>query len=416
LVVWEDDSSGESDIGGQMLTGDGLLLGDNIFVSSAGSAQSLPSIAASPTLFWVTWTDGRSGLNTDIYGTRVSSEGEVLEPEGIPVCTEKGDQAYSDVAWGVGLFMNVWTSYTGCSGGSLCGVVAGIRVGANGVLLDSGPMEIYPLEAGQEQPRVTWGGIDFLTVWQEYAPDTAEWNIVGALLETGGSVLGSVPLDISSATLDQLYPSVVYGSPRFMVVWDDRRCEETTTDCDDIYGARLLQSVPDTDGDGLGDDVDSDDDGTTLSYAITGTLVSEGSASILGTTLTFDPGSDFQDLALGETRDAETARISLEAAMTGHLLLTSLHANDAMASLQRLEMLGCPKELVGQSCCLTVRWPSHYATPGNMSDGAHTLTIYLSYELGIMCTYRTSWVTILGDGNVLGQWWKCGSSISMLFG
>ncbi len=52
----------------------------------------------------------------------------------------------------------------------------------------------------------------------------------------------------------------------------------------------------------LGDDIDSDDDGTTLSYAITG-AVSEGSASISGTTLTFDPGSDFQDLALNETRD-----------------------------------------------------------------------------------------------------------------
>ncbi|NSY40902.1 Ig-like domain-containing protein [Leisingera sp. ANG59] len=52
----------------------------------------------------------------------------------------------------------------------------------------------------------------------------------------------------------------------------------------------------------LGDDVDSDDDGTTLSYAIIG-QPSEGTASITGTTLSFDPGADFQDLAAGETRD-----------------------------------------------------------------------------------------------------------------
>ncbi len=52
----------------------------------------------------------------------------------------------------------------------------------------------------------------------------------------------------------------------------------------------------------LGDDIDSDDDGTTLTYSIVGSP-SEGSATISGTTLTFNPGSDFQDLALGQTRN-----------------------------------------------------------------------------------------------------------------
>jgi VCBS repeat-containing protein len=51
----------------------------------------------------------------------------------------------------------------------------------------------------------------------------------------------------------------------------------------------------------LGDDLDSDDDGTTLTYSIV-TGPSEGSASITGTSLSFDPGSDFQDLDDGETR------------------------------------------------------------------------------------------------------------------
>jgi len=39
-------------------------------------------------------------------------------------------------------------------------------------------------------------------------------------------------------------------------------------------------------------------------------------------------------------RDDDTAQIALEAAMTGHLLLTSLHANNAVATIQRLENLG----------------------------------------------------------------------------
>ncbi|MCP5085819.1 MAG: hypothetical protein GY952_03305 [Rhodobacteraceae bacterium] len=54
----------------------------------------------------------------------------------------------------------------------------------------------------------------------------------------------------------------------------------------------------------LGDDIDSDDDGSSLIYAITGSPgAGEGSASITGTTLTYDPGADFQGLALGETQD-----------------------------------------------------------------------------------------------------------------
>jgi VCBS repeat-containing protein len=52
----------------------------------------------------------------------------------------------------------------------------------------------------------------------------------------------------------------------------------------------------------LGDDVDSDDDGGSLTYAVV-SGPSEGTATITGTTLSFDPGADFQDLAVGETRD-----------------------------------------------------------------------------------------------------------------
>ena len=59
-------------------------------------------------------------------------------------------------------------------------------------------------------------------------------------------------------------------------------------------------------------------------------------------------------IVLGETRDSDTAVLALEAAMTGHLLFTSLHANDAMAVFQRLENLGCSRALVAQSVSLVL--------------------------------------------------------------
>jgi len=59
-------------------------------------------------------------------------------------------------------------------------------------------------------------------------------------------------------------------------------------------------------------------------------------------------------IVVGETRDHETAVLALEAAMTGHLLLTSLHANNAMSSIQRLENLGCGRTLIAQSVALVL--------------------------------------------------------------
>lgn len=43
---------------------------------------------------------------------------------------------------------------------------------------------------------------------------------------------------------------------------------------------------------------------------------------------------------VGEIRDRETAELAIEAAMTGHLVLASLHAADAQGALSRLDMLG----------------------------------------------------------------------------
>jgi type IV pilus assembly protein PilB len=43
---------------------------------------------------------------------------------------------------------------------------------------------------------------------------------------------------------------------------------------------------------------------------------------------------------VGEIRDSETARISIEAALTGHMMLTTLHTNDAPGAIARLTKMG----------------------------------------------------------------------------
>lgn len=52
---------------------------------------------------------------------------------------------------------------------------------------------------------------------------------------------------------------------------------------------------------------------------------------------------------VGEMRDAETAIIAHQASMTGHLVFSSLHTNDAVASIIRLRNLGIPSYMIGSA-------------------------------------------------------------------
>jgi len=54
-------------------------------------------------------------------------------------------------------------------------------------------------------------------------------------------------------------------------------------------------------------------------------------------------------LLVGETRDIETAKTAIEAALTGHLVLTTLHCNDAMSAFARLGEMGVEPFLVSAS-------------------------------------------------------------------
>ncbi len=57
---------------------------------------------------------------------------------------------------------------------------------------------------------------------------------------------------------------------------------------------------------------------------------------------------------VGEIRDPETAEIALQAAQTGHLVLSTLHTNDASQSVTRLLQMGVPAYLVGSALLCVV--------------------------------------------------------------
>ncbi len=59
-------------------------------------------------------------------------------------------------------------------------------------------------------------------------------------------------------------------------------------------------------------------------------------------------------IMVGEIRDSETAEVATHAALTGHLVLSTLHTNDAPTAIPRLIELGVPHYLVADSLILVV--------------------------------------------------------------
>ncbi|CAM3670650.1 GspE/PulE family protein [Polynucleobacter brandtiae] len=82
-------------------------------------------------------------------------------------------------------------------------------------------------------------------------------------------------------------------------------------------------------------------------------------------------------IMIGEIRDAATAQLAIQAAQTGHLVLSTLHTRNALGALSRLKMLGVDQESV-ESClrCVSsqrlVRKPCHFCrNHGGISECLH---------------------------------------------
>src|SRR5690606_22078732 len=54
-------------------------------------------------------------------------------------------------------------------------------------------------------------------------------------------------------------------------------------------------------------------------------------------------------IMIGEIRDLDTAQMAVQASLTGHLVLSTLHTNDAPSAITRLLALGLPHYLIAST-------------------------------------------------------------------
>jgi type IV pilus assembly protein PilB len=84
-------------------------------------------------------------------------------------------------------------------------------------------------------------------------------------------------------------------------------------------------------------------------HGITQTQVNRDKGYDFSTALRAFMRQDPDVLLVGETRDIETAKTATEAALTGHLVLTTLHCNDAASAIARLDEMGVEPFMVSAS-------------------------------------------------------------------
>ncbi len=85
-------------------------------------------------------------------------------------------------------------------------------------------------------------------------------------------------------------------------------------------------------------------------------------------------------IMVGEIRDLETAEMAIQAALTGHLVFSTLHTNDAVSAITRLTDLGVPPYLIGatvvgvlaqrlvRTLCLACKQPDEATTEQTLAD------------------------------------------------
>ncbi|MBN1208055.1 MAG: tandem-95 repeat protein, partial [Myxococcaceae bacterium] len=243
LVVWEDTrSSPTSDIYGARVSPSGTVLDlDGVGFCLRFNSQEQPAIAFDGTNYLVVWADSGTSAPRDIYGTRISTAGAVLDPSFIAINANAADQAAPALAFDGSNYLVVWSDWRNSTSD-----IYGTRVSRTGAVLEANGTQIGGGAEAQTDAAVAFDGTNYLVVWSDYQLFPSS-NLFARRVRTAGAPLDVAAITVSAASGNQQQASVVYNGTDFIVAWQDSR---SGTDMD-IYAGRITRTGVPQDGDGF---------------------------------------------------------------------------------------------------------------------------------------------------------------------
>ncbi len=185
LLTWESDSQA---ILGRRVSRSGVIIDTMAITISSGTGEKWrPASCFDGSNYFIVWEDERGGP-PDIYGARVSPAGVVMDTAGLPIVKHISVQWRPAVAVGTSNYLVVWQE--GRNGGNWD--IYGSRVTKSGIVLDTAGIAITVAPAYQEHPTVVYDGQNFLVAWTDRRYGYAA--IGGAMVDEGGTVIDSFRL------------------------------------------------------------------------------------------------------------------------------------------------------------------------------------------------------------------------------
>lgn len=251
LVVWQDlRNEKDWDVYAARIKPDGKLIDDNgLLVAGGAHNQALPDVTWGGKNFWVIWQDFRSGDFYEVYGTRVSPEGKVLDGQGILLDSGVKDvrhcYAPSTASAGSGRVFNLWV----LKGDS---VVYYKTPDSRGCIVTDGKIESGPIDykekkhgpAGNANPVCLSASSEgYMAVWRtDYHAGRggSPGESTGALFDVQGKRIKSFFLAGKAHRIDA--PEVCWDGKAFVAVWQENGASRGKPVYDVVYASRILST------------------------------------------------------------------------------------------------------------------------------------------------------------------------------
>jgi hypothetical protein len=198
-----------------------------VVVADTTDLKESPKVVFGGGLFFLVWQDIRNGVDWNVYGSRISADGTVQDPNGFLISGGVHNQAYPRVAWDGTNFNVVWQD---ARSGSAYEVYMA-RVSLGGVVLEPEGIKVASGLASNLNPAIAAGGGDSLLVFSIGGNANFKENFYSNISNTratfvsNGNVGTAPAYTVGSSGLKptggNLPIALAHGAGSFLLAWQN---------------------------------------------------------------------------------------------------------------------------------------------------------------------------------------------------